>query len=552
MTIVENATFIIVMLAYVAFCGKRLLTYMHVLQQEDYDNKRLFKWMKTNKAFDKRVSMSLMGVFALIMVLYAIGHREDMPQFILYFVIFITFVLGAYLEKDPRKSTKKRLVSTPRAKRIFIPAFIVSILLFLPYHSGILPLALILNIQALPFILMLVKLALQPFEDIIQAGYWREAQEKITDYRPQIIGITGSYGKTSVKHILGHVLSTQAPTLMTPGSVNTPMGITRVIREQLEPNHQYLVVEMGAYGPGSIERLCKLAPPNYGIITSIGHAHYERFKSLDTVAKAKFELAEAVIAKGGKTIIHERTLRFAHARALKTTYPDSFIVCGDIPNPNPHNDKDISYIQPEDLQIEKIEQKPSGLAITLRYKNIVYSPEIPIYGTHHAHNIALVFALCVEMGISTDAIQDALATLPQIAHRLEVIRQPDGSIMIDDAYNSNPIGFQSALNLLGTLKDSYRKILITPGMVELGLAHDEAHKKIGEAAGSICDICLVVQPARIPSFLAGFKESGSGKTLMEFDSFQEAQNWYVRNKTNKDIVLIENDLPDMYEKLPKM
>src|SRR6202050_4878731 len=117
-----------------------------------------------------------------------------------------------------------------------------------------------------------------------------------------VIAVTGSYGKTSVKHILGHVLETAAPTLITPGSVNTAMGIARVVRERLQPHHRYFVVEMGAYGPGSIRRLCALTPPKMGLVTAIGMAHYERFKTLETVAAAKFELAEAV-AEQGRTLL---------------------------------------------------------------------------------------------------------------------------------------------------------------------------------------------------------------------------------------------------------
>ena len=236
---------------------------------------------------------------------------------------------------------------------------------------------------------------------------------------------------------------------------------------------------------------------------------------------------------------------------MKNTYSANFIVAGDAPTIE-NTSKDISYIEKGDLQIQKVAQKPHGLAITFEYKNTIYSPEIPIFGLHHAHNVVLAFAMAVELGISTDDIQDALATMPQIEHRLEVVRNSDGSILIDDAYNSNPIGFQSALTLLATLRERGRKILITPGMVELGVAHDDAHEKIGHSAGEICDICLVVKPDRIPTFIKGFKSTGSGKTLMEFESFKEAQAWYIKNKQPDDVLLIENDLPDMYERIPKM
>src|ERR1700683_3694665 len=143
-----------------------------------------------------------------------------------------------------------------------------------------------------------------------------------------VIAVTGSYGKTSVKHILGHVLETAAPTLITPGSVNTAMGIARVIRERLQPHHRYFVVEMGAYGPGSIRRLCALTPPKMGIVTAIGMAHYERFKSLEAVAAAKFELAEAVAANGGKTIAAADVLAFAAPRRFAAAHPDLLLAVG--------------------------------------------------------------------------------------------------------------------------------------------------------------------------------------------------------------------------------
>ena len=552
--IISFAIDAVVLMTFAAFAGMRLLTYMHVLQQEDYYNGRLFSWILKHRAFDKRVTIALIGLLFILAGLHIGGIRDLLPGFFIDFLIFITFVIGTYLEKDPRKDSKKKLVATSRAKRIFLPTFIVAVLLAIPHFFISVPILWILNVQALPFLLIIVNILLQPFEDAVQMKYWKEAHNKVLDYQPKVIGITGSYGKTSIKHILGHILKTQAPTLITPGSVNTPMGITRVIREQLEPNHQYLIVEMGAYGPGSIGRLCKLTPPDLGIISSIGHAHYERFKSLDNVAQTKFELAEAVIRKNpeeGRVIVHEKTLRFANVQKLKVNNDNNFIVAGESPDVNKLS-KDKSYIAYGDLQLHKVVQTEKGLSITFEYQGKVYSPDIPIFGIHHAHNIILVFALAVELGIDTDDIQDALASLPQIQHRLEVKPQADGTILIDDAYNSNPVGFQSALGLLAHLGKQSRKILITPGMVELGNAHNDAHRKIGVSAAEICDICLVIKPERIPTFVGSFRSTSMTGTLHEFESFKDAQNWFIANKQEGDVVLIENDLPDMYEKIPKM
>lgn len=549
--IVEKAALIILYLTFIVFAGKRLMTYMHVLQQEDYDNSRLLKWMRHNRAFDKRLSAALL---VIALTAYYIPNYL-IPLTFYQFLVFAGLIGSIYFEKDPRKNSKKKLVATTRAKRIFFPAYaliIASAAWCFYFNDDSHFWIWIVNVQAIPLLLILVNITLQPFEEAIQKSYWNEAHNKILDIQPKIIGITGSFGKTSVKHILGHILKTQAPTLITPGSVNTPMGITRIIREQLEDNHRYLVVEMGAYGPGSIERLCALTPPNMGIITSIGHAHYERFKSLDTVARTKFELADAVLEKDGKVIIHERTLRFSYPNSLRNNHPHNFLVCGEPASPDPKKNKETSYIQDGDLLITKIQQMPEGLAVDLTYNSKAYNLKFPLYGIHHGHNAALAFAAALELGIPAENIVTALKSLPQIEHRLEVRKQPDGTLLIDDAFNSNPVGFNSALGLLSAISKTGRKILITPGMVELGVAHDEAHEKIGKYAGEICDIALVISGQRIPTFIEGFKAGGSEKTLLEMDSFSAAQDWLQENKKEGDVILIENDLPDMYERIPKM
>ena len=177
---------------------------------------------------------------------------------------------------------------------------------------------------AVPFTLVLGNILMMPLESRTQRKFWTEAHTKLKRLRPMVIGITGSFGKTSVKHILGHILSMHARTLYTPGSVNTVMGNTRIIREQLKPGVRYFIAEMGAYGIGSIKRLCDLTPPDFGILTTIGEAHYERFKSLETVAQAKFELSEAVIAKDGKMIVGEEVLAQQYAVDYMNAHRDQF------------------------------------------------------------------------------------------------------------------------------------------------------------------------------------------------------------------------------------
>ncbi len=549
---VEIASIVLIYFTFIVLTLKRMMTYMHVLQQEDYDNARLSKWISTYKAFDKRLSL------ALIVLSFVWAYVPDyIPHFFFVFMIFISMTITTYIEKDPRKNMKKKLVATDRAKRIFFPAYAIMVLLsawvFVPLAPyNMLPWPWVVLLQLIPFVLKWTNSLMNSFESIVQKVYWNEARQKIVTLKPVIIGITGSFGKTSVKHILGHILGANAPTLITPGSVNTLMGITRVIREQLSEEHKYFVVEMGAYGPGSIEKLCELCPPDFAIITSIGHAHYERFKSLEVVSRAKYEIAEAVLnnTENGKVVIHERTLKFPYARAMKLDNRARFIVCGDPPEIDVKKRKDVSYLEKDDVHILLVEQQSKGLAIKFTYDGKTYNLEPHLYGIHHGHNTVLAASCAMAMGIDIGKIQLCMRSLPQIAHRLEVKPRPEEKYtLIDDSYNSNPIGFRSALELM-TIMGGGRKILITPGMVELGIAHDEAHEQIGYYAAQICDIVVVVKPDRIRSFVKAVKEKG--KELLTFESFQAASEWLEANREEGDIVLIENDLPDMYERIPKM
>lgn len=522
---------VLVIIAFAGFLAKRLLTYLHAFQQEEYDGARFIKWMFANKIFDKKLSA--------ILLLAGIGwFFLGEFKFLISLLVFIAFLGIGYREPDPRKESKKKLAMTARAKRIYTLAIVIGLIpsIFILFIH--LPWIWIVLVQFIPFALVIANALLQPYENFTQKKYWNEAYSKLQDLSPTVIGITGSYGKTSVKHILGHILSSHAPTLMTPGSVNTPMGITRIIREQLDETHRYFIAEMGAYGPGSIEHLCKLCPPDIGVITAIGHAHYERFKTLETVAEAKFELANAALAREGKVITHEKVLRFPYTEEIKNTNTDSFIVAGQKPENN--------------LVIEETSQTLDGIQARIRWNNTVYVLEAPLFGLHHADNLILAFITACALGLDVETVGQALKTTPQIPHRLEV-KKIGQTVLIDDAYNSNPLGFRSALDLLFQLGAKKRKILITPGMVELGAAHEEVHKQIGVVAAQSCDIAIVIQSGRIPSFIAGFNENKrADQTLYEMESFDQAQEWVQDNRQDNDIILIENDLPDVYERLPKL
>jgi UDP-N-acetylmuramoyl-tripeptide--D-alanyl-D-alanine ligase len=372
-----------------------------------------------------------------------------------------------------------------------------------------------------------------PVEWKIQRNIMLKAQARLHQVNPIVIGITGSYGKTSVKHILNNILSTVDGVLMTPGSVNTLMGIARTILEELTPDHKYFIVEMGAYGRGSVRKLCDFVGPRHGIITTIGTAHLERFRTHENILKTKLELAVAVGRRGGHLAINSDSV------------------------PSDQVQKDLNCLwfgtRDQGLENEIIYENgtvnKTGIVFKIRERTDDFIVTAPIYGLHHVMNIAAAYALARSLEIPAKIIIDSLKNLQQIRHRSEVLRPSGGAVIIDNAYSSNISGFVESLNLLATLgTTSGKKYLVTPGIVELGHTHDEAHEKLGQKAGTIADCVLVICHHRIPSFVRGFNKTAQQTSqLMTFPTFMEAKKWLDIRTNQKDVVLFENDLPDLNE-----
>ncbi|HEY8873444.1 MAG TPA: UDP-N-acetylmuramoyl-tripeptide--D-alanyl-D-alanine ligase [Stellaceae bacterium] len=519
------------LIGFGVFAARRLLTYLHLFQQEEYDGRRFLVWLVADRAWDRRLSLVLAAIFVAQLLIRGAG----VPPGSFAWLVGAAFLATAAIERDPRKSAKKPLVMTTRARRIF------AIALALMLGAGVvaalssdLVVAWIVAAQLVPVALVGANLLLAPFEARVQARYWREARAVLERVNPIVIAVTGSYGKTSVKHILGHVLETAGPTLITPGSVNTAMGIARVIRERLGAHHRYFVVEMGAYGIGSIRHLCALTPPRIGIISAIGKAHYERFKSLDAVAQAKFELAEAVRDNGGTVVVAADVLQFAWPREFIEQHRDIVVTVGA---------DDASA-----LVIRSLHQEAEGIVVEIGWRGAGYELRAPLFGLHQGGNIALAFAAACSLGLSPADVALSLKSTPQIPHRLEVKRQGDGTIVIDDAYNSNPVGFASALGLLDALaRPGGRRILVTPGMAELGSVHEAEHTRIGRLAGAHADVLVAVAPHRVAPLIAGFSEAAPERTIVSCATFADARSWLDSNLAGNDVVLIENDLPDILE-----
>lgn len=557
------------------FAVSRGSALMMFFQQEEYDNIRFVAWLKDKRAYDQTASFWLLitAIFSAFLQsdVSTNLHNQSSLFSLVPFVLFAFGIgLGVRLSAKAQQDNKKPLVRTDRVKRIMrVYGLLVLTALALAFwlasfapvgtnysvsyeenaeswldsfeflslnHDWRFAAFAMLTIglfQLLPFLIIGANKLLEPYEERVKAKFRTEAVEKFKKLSPKIIAITGSFGKTSTKHILAHILQSAAPTLATPGSVNTEMGITRVIREQLTADHQFFIVEMGAYGPGSIARLCRLTPPDVALITAVGAAHYERFKTIGTVAKAKFEIAEAAFNNGGKAIISTDGIPAEHVAERTEAVPGDYTRVG----------------AAGDIKIKDHKITADGLVIHILDGTDEHTITAPLYGHHQAENIVMAAATARAVGLPWSAIKGALASVPQIRFRLEVSRSDGAPTLINDAYNSNPIGFAAALECLDVLvKASGRRILVTPGMVELGAIHDAEHERLGALTALHTDVVCVVTPERIPSFIKGLEAGNDGSTtVMTFGCQEDAENWVKANWKADDAVLFENNLPDLYE-----
>lgn len=502
------------------FSFKRLLRYLRFLQQDAYIPNRFIGWLRKEQAFDKRGTA--------VVILSAVLP----PEWSLEVCAFILILIALY-EENPLKQGKLKLHMTPRAKRILATAFI----LYLPMQvivSRFSPIfGQVVLFQSLPFLLLGAIYLLSWDENRRQKTFIAEAKKQLSKVSPIVVGITGSYGKTSTKDALAQLLQiTLGPTYWPPKGINTDMGITRSIREQLKPQTKYAVIEMAAYGVGSIKRLCGLTPPKAGIITCVGLAHLDRFGDQQTIYRAKSELAQAVpddgilVCNGDNQGSRQMSMEFRKETTLLYGLN------------NAKNDLDC-WINP-------LNTTDKGTHFHITWKNEVYEGFTPLHGDTALSNCAGAFAMCCALGANPEYVAAALSTLVPVSNRLQIAKANDRTY-IHDAYNSNPDGFISALSVLEALP-AKKRILMTPGMIELADQNEEMHHKVGRKAAKICDIAILVGKTNRESLSLGLLTGGfKQEQIMIAEHRSEAFEKLATVLDKGDAVLIENDLPDLYE-----
>ena len=501
--------------------------YLHMLQLESYQLDGYLRWMNNNRErlFGATLAVGLTATVAsLLLPLFFMMFARHTGQMIGDIVTLVGFAAAALytFQSQYAVAQKKPLVFTPRMIRL--AACQCALILLLAGLLSWLSIPPYLLFIAVPYMPLASGFLMQPVEQRIHAKFAAQAQARLAQIEGLIkIGITGSFGKTSTKFALATILSEKYRTYASPGSTNTPMGLSRVINEQLEDDCEVFIAEMGSRHVGDIRELCQLVEPQYGVITSIGAAHLETFGNIATVANAKFELIESLPKDGCAFFGTGGEIDKLYARC--------------------HMRKVSAGIETGNVRAYDIESGPFGSRFTLARGEEHVRCETQLLGRHNIANITLASAVATELGMKLSEIARGIRKIQPVEHRLQLIRGPVS--VIDDAFNSNPEGAKEALNVLSGFLG--QRVIVTPGMVEMGEEEDRYNYIFGTQIAAVCDAAILVGEKHTKPIAKGLMQSGFDRNkLFVVASLEEAQEKLKSLVKSGDVVLFENDLPDNY------
>lgn len=507
---------------------------LHMLQQNLYnENNRYLKWLKQNRTQALK-HYDIIGLILTIISLFT-GNILSTILLVISAVIYL-FDTEVIKYSIMIEKAKKPLVKTARVKRQILTLYILNIIPLILYIIfkgnakvliGLSSLLLVFNY----YVVYLVKLINDPIEKSIYKRFWHMAEEKLASYKDlKVIGITGSYGKTSSKNILNEILSMDYISHPTPKNFNTDVGLMTTINNDLTKFDEIFIAEMGAYRVGRIKNACNLVHPRYGLLTTIGKAHLETFGSQENIIKTKFELIESLPSDGIAFLNMDDPLQVNYNLQNKVKVVWYAV-----------NNKKADFYCLD----TKCSDKGSTFKIFFKRENKAYEFQTRLLGRHNISNIVSAVAIGYEFGISIPKLQAAVSKIKPIEHRLE-LKKIGNMYQIDDAYNSNPVGAKVALEVLGMMPGD--KVVVTPGMVELGSEEEKYNKDFGEQISAVADYVILVGEKQTKPIYDGLMAKKYDKDRIIITN--DVRQTYIlvsKLKGSKDIyALYENDLPDTY------
>lgn len=514
--------------------------FFQIIQLSGYKLKGYFVWIKDTKAkyISRILTLSLLSL-ACSLVTNALFNEETYSAglyftylgmiFYVYFSVIFCINLYAAPKKVPLKNTT-RMTRLNIALYIFV-AGITFILLavtseFLPplFHTSVICLTPLM----LPILVPFVHLLLVPLEKLIINKYVIQAKHRLKKYPDLIkIAITGSYGKTSTKYILNTILSQKYNVCMTPHSFNTITGVSKVINDYLKPQNEVLITEMGARNVGDIKGLADFIKPKYGIITNIGTQHLLTFGTVENIENTKYELIQALPQDGYAVFNGENE----GCKKLYDRCPIEKSLAGNCDQSN------VTYSR---IRVDK-----NGTHFTLMIGESKMNCNTKLIGKHNVDNIVLCVQMALKLGLSHEQIVAGIKNLKPVPHRLEMTVNESNVTILDDSYNASVEGSEVALDVLS--KFGNKKIIVTPGLVELGSREKEENFNFGVKMSKVADYIVIVNKVNLESIKKGIESTKFNMTrVYEAETLDEAKLLLKGIVQTGDAVLFENDLPDNY------
>lgn len=512
--------------------------FFHILQLSGYKLKGYNDYFKQTKfvSFGRLLIISVLAAGAMVItnVLLEellIGRALKYASIIFFFIFCLVYVVNMYgvSQKTPIKYTKRmtRLVIV-FAALCFASGVALQYLtvLCVPYFTagGVIILPILL-----PLFVVVSHGITVPVESVISKSFVKKAKARLNSFSNlTVVGVTGSYGKTTVKNILASILAEKYKVCVSPFSYNTPLGLTKTILENLSVDDEILICEMGARNPGDIAELCEMVKPQIGVITGVGNQHLATFETVENLIKTKAELADYVANNNGFLVVNTTS------DGAKKIYEQT--TCKKVAIGAEQN-----QICAKDILSTK---KGSTFELVIGEKSLG-KVETVLLGEHNIYNILVAVAVAKELKLSDKQIISGIKHVIPISHRLAIVPSNNALVVIDDAYNGSVEGTKSALDVLS--KFDGKKVVITPGLVELGKEQFNANFEFGRDMAKVCDYVIITGILNYEPISTGLEFAGFDKSkIIRAGSLNQAVSMLASITNPGDVVLFENDLPDNY------
>jgi UDP-N-acetylmuramoyl-tripeptide--D-alanyl-D-alanine ligase len=506
-----------------AFCAQ-MLRWLRVLQREHYEpssmSRFLGRWSSPQVSSAKSARrpraprpITLSHVLVVALVVTVIVRIDAL-------VVAVSVLYGLLCPVGlTLKGRTGKLQWTRRLSTIAVVATAASLVVALLGSLTVRPwLLAVAMVWAVPMVLEFATRALAPFERRRAQKFVEQATARLERIAPRVVAITGSYGKTSTKNHLVDLLAGDGGVVASPRSFNNRAGLSRAINENLADGTRVFIAEMGTYGPGEITELCSWCVPEIAVVTAIGPVHLERMKTLDVIERAKFEIT----ARARTVVVNTDDARLARwpeklaGTAIKVRTAGS---------------------AKEEASVRVVVE---GDRWRIDVDGVTLGSTAAVLGVQPT-NLACAIAAALELGVTSDQLMGRLARVTTVANRLNVVTAPSGVVVIDDTFNANPASALAALKVLTSLPLAGRRVVVTPGMIELGRDQYPENLSFARKVASFGAELVVVGRTNVKPLEAGYE-----KPARRFDTRDQAVAWVRSALVPGDGVLYLNDLPDHY------